>query len=272
MKRRRSNTLVALSSAAVMTVYTAGFMRTRAAAEKLEHITRERPPAIPSPVVPTPVAAPEPIVMAPKAIPVDPGPAPAKATAVRTASKAMPPAADPAMKAPVAKPVAKPDVQPETVSPSPAIHAAAAAAPATSAPAKPAPTMPAPAASAPAPAPVAASGSPFAPTPADVAPPPPPATPSAETLLGVFLKDGTYLGWGSSRHGDIQASVTLQYGRLTAVSIAQCRTRYSCDVIAHLPAKVLKDQTPEKINNVSGATQSVDAFYYAVVDALKKAQ
>jgi uncharacterized protein with FMN-binding domain len=117
-----------------------------------------------------------------------------------------------------------------------------------------------------------ASPAPFGATQADAAPAPPPASPSAEVQLGVFLKDGTYLGWGSSRHGDIQASVTLQYGRITAVSIAQCRTRYSCDVIAHLPAKVMKDQTPEKINNVSGATQSVDAFYYAVVDALKKAQ
>lgn len=256
MKRRRSNTLVALSSAAVMTVYTAGFMRTRAAAEKLEHITRERPPAIPSP---GPVAAaltPSTPPMAPKPIPVDPGPAPAKATAVRTVSKAMPPAADPATKASDAKP----DAKPEAVSPSAAAHTT------------PAPASPAPATSTPPAAPVVASGSPFAPASADVAPPPPPASPSAEVLLGAFLKDGTYLGWGSSRHGDIQASVTLQYGRITAVSIAQCRTRYSCDVIAHLPAKVLKDQTPEKINNVSGATQSVDAFYYAVVDALKKAQ
>ena len=85
-------------------------------------------------------------------------------------------------------------------------------------------------------------------------------------------KDGTYSGWGTSRHGDIQASVTIYSGRITAVSIAQCRTRYSCDVIAHLPGKVLKDQTPEKLNNVSGATQSVDAFYYAVVDAMNKAK
>ena len=101
----------------------------------------------------------------------------------------------------------------------------------------------------------------------------PPVSPSAEVLLGgTELHNGTFLGWGTSRHGDIQASVTVYSGRITAVSIAQCRTRYSCDVIAHLPGKVLKDQTPEKINNVSGATQSVDAFYWAVFDALNKAK
>ena len=49
MKRRRANTLVALSSAAVMTVYAAGFMRTRAAAEKLENSSRSRPPVVPAP-------------------------------------------------------------------------------------------------------------------------------------------------------------------------------------------------------------------------------
>jgi len=62
MKRRRSNTLVALSSAAVMTVYAAGFMRTRAAAEKLEHASRARIPVIPVPAPETaPIAAAAPV-------------------------------------------------------------------------------------------------------------------------------------------------------------------------------------------------------------------
>jgi uncharacterized protein with FMN-binding domain len=244
MKRRRSNTLVALSSAAVMSVYAAGFMRTRAAAERLEHSSRTRPPVIPAPA---PDATPSPLAAVIPAAPLGAAPA-----------------------APVAKaaPVVRPKTKAEAVETSSASkgEALTAVAVKTNEPEKL--TEPAPAKTEPAAPPAATPDA----TPAPAVPPPP-MSPSAEVLLGgTELHDGTFLGWGTSRHGDIQASVTLLSGRITAVSIAQCRTRYSCDVIAHLPAKVLKDQTPEKINNVSGATQSVDAFYYAVVDAMNKAK
>jgi len=84
-------------------------------------------------------------------------------------------------------------------------------------------------------------------------------------------KDGTYLGWGTSRHGDIQASVTVQDGRITAAAIAQCWTRYSCSWVAHLPPQVVARQSPD-VDYVSGATQSANAFYWAVIDALTKAK
>jgi uncharacterized protein with FMN-binding domain len=222
MKRRRSNTLVALSSAAVMTVYAAGFMRTRAAAEKFEHASRERVPAIPAPA-PAPIAETPMVAKVPKIV------APKPATVAKS---------QPAKRNDQLAVTTTPTVTPVPVD-----------APTVAVEAVPPPAVPTP--------PV----------------PPPPTSPSAEILLGgTELHDGTYFGWGSSRHGDIQASVTILSGRITAVSIAQCRTRYSCDVIAHLPPKVVKDQTPEKINNVSGATQSVDAFYSAVVDAMSKAK
>ncbi|TAK16226.1 MAG: FMN-binding protein [Acidobacteria bacterium] len=225
MKRKRANTLVALSSAAVMTVYAAGFMRTRAAAERLEHASRERPPALP---VPAPLMA-----------------AASPAAEAQPSTSVVPPPPDTPKKVRAPKKAKRVE---STVTSTPATEPAQVAAAA---------------------APVELAPQPVAPEP----PPPPPELPSAEMLLGgTALHDGTFLGWGSSRHGDIQASVTILSGRITAVSIAQCRTRYSCDVVAHLPNKVLKDQTPEKINNVSGATQSVDAFYYAVVDALNKAK
>jgi uncharacterized protein with FMN-binding domain len=237
VKRKRANTVVALSSAAVMAVYAAGFMRTRAAAEKLEHASRQRIPVLPAPS-PEPVreAAAEPVV---PAAPVNAiAAAPKPALKIRTKQAAEPVPAQPITAS------ANVTGEPEKIT--------------EPAAAKPEPVAPAAA------IPEAAVPPP---------PPPAPASPSAEVLLGgTELHDGTFLGWGTSRHGDIQASVTLLSGRITAVSIAQCRTRYSCDVIAHLPAKVLKDQTPEKINNVSGATQSVDAFYYAVVDAMNKAK
>jgi uncharacterized protein with FMN-binding domain len=97
-------------------------------------------------------------------------------------------------------------------------------------------------------------------------PEPAPAAPSRPRY-----KDGTYTGWGTSRHGDIQAFVVIENGRIASATIAQCLTRYSCSWIAALPPQVAARQSPE-VDYVSGATQSTNAFYYAVVDALAKAR
>jgi uncharacterized protein with FMN-binding domain len=93
-----------------------------------------------------------------------------------------------------------------------------------------------------------------------------PTTPAAPAY-----RDGTYYGWGTSRHGDIQAAVVVDGGRITSAKIAQCLTRYSCSWIAALPPQVISRQSPE-VDYVSGATQSTNAFYYAVIDALAKAK
>ena len=98
------------------------------------------------------------------------------------------------------------------------------------------------------------------------APPPVPLPPPAPAL-----KDGTYYGWGTSRHGDIQASVVIEKGRITAASIAQCLTRYSCSWIAALPPQVVSRQSAE-VDFITGATQSTNAFYYAILEALAKAK
>jgi uncharacterized protein with FMN-binding domain len=82
-------------------------------------------------------------------------------------------------------------------------------------------------------------------------------------------KDGTYTGWGTSRHGDIQATVMIKDGRIAGAVISECLTRYSCSWIAALPGQVAARQSAE-VDFVSGATESSNAFYYAVVDALKK--
>ena len=84
-------------------------------------------------------------------------------------------------------------------------------------------------------------------------------------------KDGSYTGWGTSRHGDIQATVVVEAGRIVSATISQCLTRYSCSWIAALPPQVVSRQSPET-DYVSGATQSTNAFYYAVVEALAKAK
>ncbi|MBY0491383.1 MAG: FMN-binding protein, partial [Gemmatimonadaceae bacterium] len=110
-----------------------------------------------------------------------------------------------------------------------------------------------------------------APTPAPSAPTGAPAAPHADSAKTVGWRDGTYTGWGTSRHGDIEATVVVENGKITGAIISRCLTRYSCSWVAHLQAQVVARQSPE-VDNVSGATQSANAFYYAVVDALAKAK
>ena len=104
-----------------------------------------------------------------------------------------------------------------------------------------------------------------------------PSTPLAASIAPpatqpkALYKDGTYYGWGSCRHGDIQASVTIQDGKISSAAITQCLTRYSCSWISALPGQVVKRQSPE-VDYVSGASQSTDAFYGAIVSALSKAK
>jgi uncharacterized protein with FMN-binding domain len=84
-------------------------------------------------------------------------------------------------------------------------------------------------------------------------------------------KDGVYLAWGYSRHGNIQAFVRIEGGRIINAGIERCETRWSCDLVAHLPGQVIKRQSAE-VDFVSGATQSGDAFYGAIFNALAQAK
>src|SRR5690606_17669578 len=106
---------------------------------------------------------------------------------------------------------------------------------------------------------------------ASVVAPDAPALPAAPAAPAApRYKDGTFIGWGTSRHGDIAAQVVIAGGRITSASIAECLTRWPCTWIDALPAQVVARQSPET-DYVSGATQSTNAFYYAVVQALGKA-
>jgi uncharacterized protein with FMN-binding domain len=121
-------------------------------------------------------------------------------------------------------------------------------------------------------------------TPVQSAPAPEPAAPVAAPVAAAPVveqpkpaevakkwHDGTYSGWGSSRHGDIEAAVDIQDGRIVKAYITQCLTRYSCSRIAAIIPQVVERQSAE-VDYVSGATQSTDAFYYAIVEALSKAK
>ncbi len=60
-------------------------------------------------------------------------------------------------------------------------------------------------------------------------------------------------------------------GKISYVAVTQCLTQYSCSFIQKLPQQVLDRQSVD-VDSVSGATQSANAFYYAIVQALSKAK
>jgi uncharacterized protein with FMN-binding domain len=194
-----SNSLVTLSSAAILAVYTAGYYRTRSAADEFEAQAVRRKTA-------APIAATSPGAEATPTVPGSPAP-PLRKNRPRPSPTVVPKAA---------------------------------------------------------PAPIERSQ----------------ATPSASPAATrrIQYKDGTYLGLGTSRHGDIQASVVIEDGKIVSALITQCLTRYSCTWIAprtppgypDLPGQVVERQSP-KVDYVSGATESSDAYSDAVSEALSKA-
>jgi uncharacterized protein with FMN-binding domain len=244
--------LLALSAAAVLTVYGAGYAKTRGAFDRFSDEPAVRRPPIKAPDI----AGPLPEMPAPPAsvVPKAPHGEPAEVTpAVRlarrveeeTRSSVSAPAASAAAPAAVAAaPIAPADHAPDAVAlPSPAAATAPGWQDATHEMAASADTV-----------------STAAPNPADAGP--------ARRLV---YNDGTYLGWGTCRHGDIQARIVIENDRIASASVAQCLTRYTCDWIAALPGQVVTRQSPET-DYVSGATQSTNAFYYAISDALKQAR
>src|SRR4051812_29456637 len=176
--KKASNSLVALSSAAVLTVYAAGYVRTRSAADRFALQAAARRPAEVHP-------------------------------------------AQEAPSVPGASQLSQGLVQVESAN------------------AERAPVAPRATASSSFPAEAATQG--HVPVPeSEPVPADPPATPPAPTPMAVEIeqknadaalspaapprgeyKDGTYLGWGHCRHGDIQASVVIAGGRIASATIAQ---------------------------------------------------
>jgi uncharacterized protein with FMN-binding domain len=242
-KNKVANGLVSASCAAVLAVYAAGYARTQSAANRLAAQVSERRAAVPDSARTTiPIAMPG----------ATPGDGPTRAAAVKPrvaeSAKSIATAAN--------APAAAPDrFSPEVPTPSPSGSGPVSS---PSSPAAPSPVN----SNAQAEATVGEAKILIA-EPKSEAAPVPPATSG--------WKDGTYTGWGYSRHGNIEAEVVIEGGRIASAIISQCRTRYSCSVIDRLPPQVAKRQSPD-VDYVSGATQSADAFYGAVVEALSKAK
>jgi uncharacterized protein with FMN-binding domain len=287
VSKARGNNLVALGSAAVLIVYTAGFAKTKPASDRMAAESAERRPRSASRVgagaVGGRTATGESggsIVPATAAVAVVDAPAAASlsnsssavATPAGVATSSGPPnvavvgttaagataagatVSTPAGATPVSAPVATmgtapPPVvsAPVSVAVTPPMVAAPAAAPSAPPPAQATPTSP------------SAPSAPAA------------AAPAAPPVGKTTYKDGVYLGRGTSRHGDIEAMVEIQGGRITNAVISQCLTRYSCSWIAVLVPQVVARQSAE-VDYVSGATVSSDAFYYAVTQALAQAK
>jgi len=251
----RTNRLVALSSAAVLTVYAAGYLRTRAAADRLQAADRPRIviPDGPGDWSAGPVRKPELPVEARAKVPAG---APASLGPDVTGDRVKKPAGNsPATSAsaPTETPVAA-TADPAQLTPATPVAATAVAQ-------TPVATT----------AVTAAAALATTPTPEAAATPAPTPTPTPTPTPAAQYKDGTYSGWGTSRHGDIEATVVIANGKITSAQITQCWTRYSCSWVAHLQGQVVTRQSPD-VDYVSGATQSTNAFYYAVVQALSKAK
>ena len=256
-----SQSIVALSSAAVLAIYSAGYLRTQAAADRFAAEAGQRRPTAPSPLAP-PAARGSDVVAASRLdlASTDVGPAqpvvPDVQAADNESSRVDRPRLTPA---PLAPPAATPATQVDLADKNEPADVAApkvTVTPAQDRPIAPAPATVAGVATA---APVTATAMATA-----------PATPDASAPAAAKYKDGTYTGWGTSRHGDIQAQVIVVDGRITSATIAQCMTRWPCSWIEALPPQVVQRQSPET-DFVSGATQSTNAFYYGVVQALGKA-
>jgi uncharacterized protein with FMN-binding domain len=218
--KRTSNSLVTLSSAAIVAIYAAGYHRTSSAAHKFDSQTPQQRTSATIAIV-TPPAATSPAIDA-----TPPG--------LRSETAA------------IKKNAKRPSSPVRKAAPSKSSVSASPSAPSTS--------------------------------PTATYPPANEATQPA-TAAQARYKDGVYLGWGSCRHGDIEASVVIQEGKIASVAISQCLTRYSCSWIApktpgggfpDLPGQVVERQSP-KVDYVSGATESSYAFADAVIAALSKA-
>jgi uncharacterized protein with FMN-binding domain len=332
--KKLSNTLLTLSSAAILAVYAAGFERTAPAAARFEAQTMQRLTTMPLPSSPLgqpgllagpgtyrpPVASPKdaatPVVQPAAPVPVGlPNSIMEPQTQGEVRIEAAPPVPQPpapesSVAASVNETVAAAPVLETTPAPAPieapaevpvmvaALAPESAPIPEAPAPAAAAAPAPTPGVSAPVNEPVAAAvkhSEPEAKTPKAPKPPKPPkavksdakqapqpaiqpapqpapaAAPQPAPPAAPTLQDGTYYGWGTSRHGDIQAEVVIQNGRIASATIAQCETRYPCSIIEKAPPQVAQRQSAA-VDVIAGATESTYAFYYAVLDALSKAR
>jgi uncharacterized protein with FMN-binding domain len=241
-KGRISNHLVAASCTAVLSVFAAGYWRTRDAARQFDMQAKGRRPAARTQAQRTAATGP------PQAVIEASSPAPQPSTAPTTiASTAQSAARSPlpllALKAARSSPISAPGVT----------HASTAPAPeATSAPASAEHGI------------VVEPVTVTEPIPAAPPVPGPAATPAAR------WRDGIYTGHGDSPHGDLDVRVVIRDGRIVEAAVGTCNTRYPCELLDPMVKQALVIQS-SNVDYVSRATESSQAYNDGLVEALDKA-
>jgi uncharacterized protein with FMN-binding domain len=107
------------------------------------------------------------------------------------------------------------------------------------------------------------------PTAASTLPPTATVAPTAAPAKS-WLKDGSYIGSGHSRHGGIEATVVIAKGKIVSANVTSCGTRYPCSRVAPLVQEVITSQAAP-VDLVSGATDSSYAYVDAITQALAQA-
>lgn len=240
--KKVTNGLIALSSAAILSIYGVGYARTNAASalDTLAAPTIAIATAAPTAtdMASSPIATYQSPLFPPTTV-AAPSPADGSTQGVATSTAVSPTATTASAATSIPATAAKGSATATTVSPTATTAPLPRAiAPATTIP----PTI--------AKAPAAATSAP------------------ATTAL---YNDGTYTGTGTSRHGNISASVVVQGGKIVSAAITQCGTRYPCSDIAVLPGQVVTRQSAT-VDVVSGATDSSQAYRGAIQNALAKAK
>jgi fumarate reductase flavoprotein subunit len=89
-----------------------------------------------------------------------------------------------------------------------------------------------------------------------------------------LFNDGVYTGTGDAHNGDIAVEVTIYEGKILYIEpIEHSETAPKLEeVFKSIPLEVLREQSAQDIDAVSGATEASDGYIEAIEDALSKAQ
>lgn len=93
-----------------------------------------------------------------------------------------------------------------------------------------------------------------------------------EEAADVLYKDGTYTGSAKGFRGDTQATVTIKKSKIKKISISSQDDEAFLKRAMTLVDVIIKRQTAEGIDVVTGATYSSNGILNSVKDALKKAR
>jgi uncharacterized protein with FMN-binding domain len=93
-----------------------------------------------------------------------------------------------------------------------------------------------------------------------------------ESVTG--YKDGVYVGVAGAHNGDITVEVTITSGKIAFVRVLDHSETAPAlpEVFNSLPYGIIKNQSTNDVDVISGATQASDGYLAAVEDALSKAK